>query len=336
MEKNIVHYKPFNQRVPDTQYRDLLEELLRDGKKKTSKHASLSQNQGSGHKYCHELPCRILSYDLAEGVPIIPIRDLGNMWRGAIGEVVGFINGARTLKELVNYGCPPGFWRDWVTEEKCSVWGLNEGDLGRGSYGQTLTSMPMFDISEMNFLHKFITLFKALFGIKKFDQILALERQLKENPFARTNLISTWYPPLALGDKYQDSPRNVVVAPCHGNMIQIDVMDDRSMHMTVYQRSADTPVGLGLNLAEWVAFGMMVAYIANLKFVRYSHVLPNPQIYDIQFGCVEELIARTPLPLPSLYLRPEKEKTSLKSFRKEDFVLEDYYPHPKMKIPALI
>jgi thymidylate synthase len=317
MENKLVPYKPYNQRSNDFQYEFLLTEILNKGKKKTSLHSSLSENKNSGHKYCLEIPCRILSYDLTNGVPITPVRDLGNMWKGAIGEIVAFINGARTLEDLVKYGCPEVFWKSWVTKEKCAVWGLPEGDLGTGSYGQTLTSIPTSD------------------G-KTFNQILALERQMARNPLGRTNLISTWYTPLAMGDSEQNSPRNVVVAPCHGNMVQFDVMDDLSMHMTVYQRSADTPIGLVLNLTEWIAFGMMVAYIANTKFVHYSHVLPNPQIYDIQIPDVKEMLNRTAKKLPSLYLRPNKDIKHLIDFRKEDFYLEDYYPHPKMKIPALI
>jgi len=321
MEKEIVLYKPYNQRKTDFQYEALLEKILAKGKRKTSMHANLPENKDSGHKYCLELPCEMLQYDLSNGSPIMPVRDLGNMWKGAIGEIVGFINGARTLEQLKKYGCPESFWKNWVTKEKCKVWNLEEGDLGPGSYGPMLTEMPTG-----NKFHR------------TFNQVTALQKQMRKNPFARTNLLTTWYPPLALGDKDQDSSRNVVVAPCHGNIVQFDVMDDMSMHMTVYQRSADSPVGLILNLSEWVAFGMMVAYLCDLKFEWYSHVLPNPQIYDIQIPCVKELLKRSAKNLPSLYLRPkdDREIKYLEDFRKDDFVLEDYFPHPKMKIPALI
>lgn len=317
MEKQIVHYKPQSERTPDSQYESLLLKILSQGNKKTSFHAKAEENKNTGHEYCLETQGHMLQYYLPYGVPITPIRDLSDSYKGAIGEIVGFINGARTLKELVSFGCPKIFWERWVTKEKCEVWGLSEGDLGPGSYGPMLTALPMLD------------------G-KTFNQVSALEAQMKRNPFARTNLITTWYTPLAMGDKEQGSPRNVVVAPCHGNIIQFDVMDDRTMNMTVYQRSADTPVGLVLNLSEWVAFGMMVSYIANLKFEWYTHFLPNPQIYDIQIDAVKELLERPARTLPSLYLRPNREITSLVDFRKTDFVLEDYDPHPKMFIPSVV
>ncbi len=176
----------------------------------------------------------------------------------AIGEVVAFINGARTLEDLEKYGCPKVFWDRWVTKEKCEIFGLDEGDLGGGSYGAALAAMPMPDGNH-------------------FNQIEALIKQMQRMPFLRTHMITTWYPPYALGDKEQNSPRQVVVAPCHGNIIQFNVFD-KEMHMIHYQRSADAPVGLVLNLAEWVAFGMMVAHMTGLNFTQYTHYLPNPQI----------------------------------------------------------
>jgi thymidylate synthase len=315
--KEIVPYISFSERTPDKQYELVLRDLLEKGKKKTSFHAQNNENKDSGHKYCLELPARMLQYDLSNGIPILPIRDLRTMYKGAIGEVVAFINGAQTLTELISFGCPKVFWDRWVTKEKCDIWGLEEGNLGPGSYGSILTALPLPD------------------G-RTFNQVTGLMNQMMKNPFARTNLISTWYAPYAMGDKTQGVPRQVVVAPCHGNLVQFDVMDDRTMHMTLYQRSADMPVGVVLNLTEWVAFGMMVAYMANLTFTYYSHVLPNPQMYDIQTKAVEELISRKPKKLPTLRLDPKREITSITDFRKEDFILEDYDPHEKIIIPAAV
>ena len=318
MEKSIVRYKPFSERTPDSQYSNILRQVLETGIKKTSIHASLPENQGSGHKYCLELSGLTMKYSLENGVPVTPIRNLGNLWQGAIGEIIAFINGARTLQQLEEYGCPKAFWEKWVTKDKCNSFGLEEFDLGPGSYGAILTHMPGPN------------------GEQPFNQIDALIKQMQEKPFLRTHCLSTWYAPYALGDMTQNSPRKVVVAPCHGNLVQFNVFDNKNMHMVHVQRSADTPVGLALNMVGWPAFGMMTAYMTGLNFTEYHHMLPNPQLYDVQFDIVRELIERKHLKLPSLYLRPGREIKSIYDFRKEDFYLEDYYPHAKVKIPTAI
>lgn len=310
-----IDYLPVPDRAPDTQYRDLLQKILDKGKKKESIHARLPENKDSEHKYCLELSGEMLKYDLENGVPLLPIRDIKA--KGAIGEVIAFINGARTLEDLRKFGCPDVFWDRWVTAEKCAIFGLPPGDLGGGSYGAGLTAIP-------------------LPNGEFFNQIEALIKQMKSAPHLRTHYITTWYPPKALGDKDQNSPREVVVAPCHGNVIQFNVFSNGDMDMIHYQRSADAPVGLPLNLIEWTAFGMMVAYMTGLKFKTYVHMLGNPQIYDIQIPQVQELIAREPRKLPTMHLRPNREIQKITDFRREDFVIEDYDPHEKMIVKALI
>ncbi|HSE56984.1 MAG TPA: thymidylate synthase [Candidatus Paceibacterota bacterium] len=309
------------ERTTDSQYEDLLREILENGKTKAPIHTLLPENKNSGSIYALELSGKSLTYSVANGAPITPIRNLDDpklrLWLGAIGEIVGFINGARTLKELMSYGCPEVFWKNWVTKEKCAKFGLEEGDLGPGSYGPILTAFPTAD------------------G-KTFNQVKAVVTQMQKMPYARTQTITTWYPPYALGDDEQGFPRKVVVAPCHGNFIIFNIFDGGEMHMVHDQRSADGPVGLVLNLTEWFAFGMMVAYMTGLNFTQYTHQLPNPQIYDIQIEKVKELLEREPRRLPSLYLHPKREIKSIFDFRTEDFELEDYDPHPKMKIPTLI
>lgn len=314
----IIEYKPYSERTPDTQYEDLLREILAKGKKKRAIHASLPENKESGHEYCLELPPRMLQYELSNGVPVIPLRDQSRAYQGGIAEIVAFINGARTLEELDKFGVPRVFWERWVTKEKCANFDLPEHDLGGGSYGAVLASLPTPD------------------G-KKFNQVEALIKQMQKAPHLRTHYITTWYPPLSMGDKEQGCPRKVVVAPCHGNSVQFNVFPDlKEMDMVHYQRSADVPVGLPLNLAEWVAFGMMVSYVTGIKLSTYTHVVANPQIYDIQIPQIEELLAREARKLPTLKLEPTREIKNVTDFRREDFGLEDYEPHPKMIVKAVI
>jgi thymidylate synthase len=313
---NMIPYKPYLQRGVYTAYHDLLRDVLENGLDKTTIHASLAQNQGSGHSSVRELTGKMLEFNMDEGFPVLPIRDLSRSFKGSLGEIIAFINGATTLEELESFGCPKIFWEQWVTKEKCSVWGLPEHHLGRGSYGGSLVH---FQVE----------------GGKEFDQIVALEKQLKNMPMLRTHVITTWNAALSMGDKDQGFNREVVVAPCHGNFVHFTLFPDQKIvHLTHTQRSADAPVGLAFNLIEWAALGLMVAHILGYKFTRYTHFLSNPQIYDIQFDSVKELLEREPRRLPTVKIREGCTAKSLKDFRREDFVLEDYEPHAAMIIPT--
>lgn len=312
-----VNYKPFSERTPDGQYHELLRTIRDHGNTKVPIHARLSENRGSGHHISKELTGYMLQFDMTNGFPLLPIRNLTKPFAGALGEIIGFLNGGRTLEALAAHGMPRLFWESWVTKEKCEKFGLVEGDLGIGSYGGALRTMPTPEGT--------------------FDQVLALERQMRTMPFLRTHVMSTWNPPYALGDSEQGFPRKVVVAPCHGNFIHFTLFEDtKELEMTHTQRSADAPVGLQFNLIEWPAVGMMFAHILGYTFTKYTHFLSAPHIYDLQDDAVEELLLREPRRLPTVTLEPNREVTHVFDFKPEDFKIADYEPHPWLKIPTPI
>lgn len=313
-----VKYKPYEERAPDRQYHDLLIAIREQGKNKVPIHARLEENKGSGHHNSRELTGYMLQYDLSNGFPLLPIRNLRKATMGVLGEILGFLNGGRTLEELESYGMPKFFWEAWVTKEKCANFGLEEGDLGLGSYGQTLRKMPTPD--------------------GEFDQILALERNMRARPYLRTHVMSTWNAPYALGDMEQGFPRKVVVAPCHGNFVHFILFDEeKELQMTHTQRSADAPVGLQFNLVEWAAVGMMFAHILGYTFTKYTHFLSNPHVYDVQNEAVDELLKREPRKLPTVTLEPNRKVEHVFDFKPEDFkIADDYDPHPWLKIPTPI
>ncbi|MDA1061268.1 MAG: thymidylate synthase, partial [bacterium] len=266
-----------------------------------------------------EITGAMLKFDMANGFPVLTERDLRKAFRGAIGEIVAFINGATTLEELEKFGCPRMWWEKWVSKEKCELFGLKEHDLGRGSYGGSLGKFHTRDGRE-------------------FDQVQAVQSQIRKMPFLRTHVLSTWNPPYSMGDPDQGCPREVVVAPCHGNFVHFTLFDaDKEIQMTHVQRSADVPVGLQFNIIEWAALGMMLAHILGYKFTHYTHFISNPHYYGVQNEAVEELLSREPRRFPTVTLRPNRKVERLQDFRPEDFILEDDYdPHPWLGIPTPI
>jgi len=313
----MINYKPYSERTPDTQYQDLLREIREKGIDKVPIHARLAENKNSGHQNSRELTGKALTFDLSNGFPMLTERNLTKPFKGALGEVIGFLNGAETLEELESFGMPKIWWENWVTKEKCEKFGLEEHHLGDGSYGSSLAK------------------FQTANGT--FNQVEAVMNQMKKMPFLRTHIMTTWHPALSMGDESQGFKRKVVVAPCHGNFLHFTLFDHlKELHLTHTQRSADVPVGLQFNLIEWAALGLMASHILGYKFTRYTHFLSNPHYYDIQEPSIDEIFKREPRPFPTVRIETTRKIEKLSDFRPEDFVVEDYNPHPWISIPTPI
>jgi thymidylate synthase len=301
--RKIIDYVPYEERPVSTQYHDLLERIYTEGEER-------QVIQGEAAKTVFGAQIR---YNMANGFPVITERDLSVMFKGAIGEHVGFLNGARTLEDLVSFGMPKVFWDRWVTAEKCADFGLPEGDLGDGSYGAAWAAFPTAE------------------G-KPFDQIYHVVRQIKERPDLRTHRISSWIPQYTISHSGLP-PRKVVVAPCHGEIHVMANSATKNLSVHHVQRSGDFPVGVPLNMVQYAAFGMMLAHVLGdytLKDVVYT--FSDVHIYERQYPDVVEMLNREPRRLGTMALVGAEGIVDIKDFRKANFELTDYDPHPKMKI----
>lgn len=290
-----VQYVPYEERKLNTQYQDLLSLIMDKGQEKFSPYHKQNKRRISG---------AIMRFPMAHGFPLITEREM--KMRGAIGEIIAFANGARTLDEMEKFGCPKKFWEKWVTPEKCAQFGFPPGDLGTGSYGPAWTRFPTDD------------------G-RFFNQIENLQRQLKESPNVRTNYLMPLIPYMTCTGN-EEFPRKVVVAPCHGN-VQIDAdSETKTMHLIHTQASGDVPVGLPNNMSQYAALGMMLASVIRYSFVEYVHIILDAHIYECQYPYVEEMLTRSIKKLPTVIMTSTKER--IEDYRPTDFSRTDYNPHP--------
>lgn len=243
-----------------------------------------------------------LHYKLAEGFPAITERKLSEkIWSQAVAEIIAFINGARTLDELESYGCH--WWKAWGTPEKAAKRGLEVGDLGPGSYGAAFADFPTTEGQSFN----------------QFQNIL---QQMRERPELRTHFISPWVPQYTI--RVKGRQQKVLVCPCHG-WIHLRIINNKlTLHM--FQRSADVPIGVPSNLVEYGALTMMIAQVLGLEAYEYVHSFSDAHIYVDQIDAVKEMLSREARPLPKMKMNPKIK--DLFAFRKEDFELTDYNPHP--------
>ncbi|MCH7529898.1 thymidylate synthase [Patescibacteria group bacterium] len=290
----MTFYKPFAERSPDTQYRDRLRQILDTGVRVAE------TPQGIGAITCFgELPPMV--FDLTNGAPLITERKIG-FWRKPIAEIIAFVNGIRTLDGLVSYGCD--FWEDY--RGKGTRLGLEPDDLGPGSYGGAFHDFPTPDGGVFN----------------QFEHVI---EQIKNYPSIRTHLVSPWIP-YYIG---RGGHQKAVVSPCHG-WLHFRVFGEK-LSMRMDQRSADFPIGVPSNMIQYAALLLMVAKVTGLRPWKFIHTFADAHIYENQIPKVRELLERNPRRFPTLNL--VSDNTNLFAFGSDDFLIEDYDPHPSMQIP---
>jgi thymidylate synthase len=296
-----MDYLPVDKRTPDTEYQTLLQNILETGREVKPIH---------GEKAYMKVGMQ-MRFNMKNGFPLSPLRDLTKSFPGAIGELIGFMHGAHTLEELQSYGCPKVFWERWVTKERCDIFDLPEHELGPGSYGPGWTSVPM-----PNGEH--------------FNQFKHLIKQIKDMPYLRTHLLSPWIPFFTL--QHKELKRQVVVAPCHGWVHILAYPETKEFTLHHFQRSGDVPVGVALNMIEYASLGLLLEREIGYSFTEYVHTISDAHMYESQIPYVKELLDREPRILPTVTL--DKSVTDMMDARREDFTVEDYNPHPHMIIPT--
>lgn len=150
------------------------------------------------------------------------------------------------------------------------------------------------------------------------DQISQAVNDIKHNPDSRRIIVSAW--------NVADLPR-MVLAPCHA-FFQFYVADGR-LSLQLYQRSADSFLGVPFNIASYALLTMMMAQVCGLRPGDFIHTLGDAHLYLNHLDQARLQLTRDPRPLPRMIINPEVK--DIFGFRYEDFTLEGYDPHPHIK-----
>lgn len=147
------------------------------------------------------------------------------------------------------------------------------------------------------------------------DQIANAVEMIRNNPESRRIIVSAW--------NVADID-TMALPPCHA-LFQFYVADGR-LSLQLYQRSADTFLGVPFNIASYALLLMMMAQVTGLEAGDFVHTLGDAHIYRNHFEQVQLQLTRTPRALPRMVLNPEVK--DIFAFDYEDFRLEDYDPYP--------
>ena len=180
-------------------------------------------------------------------------------------------------------------WNEWADEN---------GELGP-VYGHQWRSWPNYNGGHV-------------------DQIQDIVNALKNNPDSRRMIVSAWN--VAEVDQ-------MALPPCHC-LFQFYVANSK-LSLQLYQRSADTFLGVPFNIASYALLTMMMAQVSGLKLGDFIHTTGDTHLYLNHLEQAKEQLKRTPRTLPRMVINPNV--TSIFDFKYDDFTLEGYDPLPHIK-----
>jgi thymidylate synthase len=158
---------------------------------------------------------------------------------------------------------------------------------------------------------------------RQIDQITQVIDQIKNNPDSRRMIVSAWN--VGLVDQ-------MALPPCHA-FFQFYVANGK-LSCQLYQRSADTFLGVPFNIASYALLTMMLAQVCGLQPGEFIHTLGDAHLYSNHIEQAKLQLARDFRPLPTMKMNPAID--NLFDFTYEDFELLNYDPHPHIKAPVAI
>jgi len=241
-----------------------------------------------------------MRFDLKKGFPMLTTKKLH--LKSIIHELLWFLKGETNIEYLKENQVR--IWDEWADEN---------GDLG-----------PVYGHQWRNW------------NSDGIDQINQLIDQLKNNPNSRRMLVSAWNPSV-LPDTSVSFSENVAngkaaLPPCHA-FFQFYVADGK-LSCQLYQRSADTFLGVPFNIASYALFTMMVAQVCELELGDFIHTFGDVHLYNNHLEQANIQLQREPKHLPKMLINPDVK--DIFSFKFEDFQLIDYDPHPHIKAAVSI
>ena len=241
---------------------------------------------------CHSTFGAFLEHDLREGFPALTTKRI--FFRGVIEELAWFLRGSTNVEELRDKGVH-------IWDKNAEAFDPEGRDAG-GIYG----------FLWRHFGAEYTTC-DADYSGQGTDQIADLLKGLMEDPTSRRHIICGWSP---------NTPASL--PPCH--VLYQFYVHENTLHVQMYQRSADLFLGVPFNIASTALLTHLIAGECNMEPGTMRIILGDAHIYENHLPAVREQLGRIPKRLPTISI--VREKDELKDVRPEGIELIDYDPEP--------
>lgn len=310
--------------MADKEYLKLCEHILENGSYKEDR-------TGVGTKSIFGYQMR---FDLNSGFPLLTTKKINFnlVW----SELLWFIKGDTNIKFLLEHN--NNIWNEWAFKKWIESEEYNGSDMTNFGHRVLIDSDFAEEYrKEMNkFKEKILTdeMFSNKYGnlgnvygkqwrnFNGIDQLKNVIDQIKENPYSRRLIVSSWNP------KEVDS---MALPPCH-TLFQFYVKDNK-LSCQLYQRSADVFLGVPFNIASYSLLTILIAKECNLDLGEFVHTIGDAHIYSNHFEQVKTQMTREPYELPTIKI---SEFNSIFDLKIDDVMLENYQSHPFIKAPIAV
>jgi thymidylate synthase len=303
------------------QYLDLLEDIKSNGVKK-------SDRTGTG---TISVFGRQLRFDLSEGFPAVTTKKL--FMRGIIHELIWFLQGSSNIKYLVDNDVH--IWDEWPYKHYLIENGKDVPDSNSEKWKEGIKAFTEKIKADDKFAKKWGEL-GPVYGYqwrnwptpdgKHIDQIKNAVETIKKSPDSRRIIVSAWN--VADIDEMAKSG----LPPCH-LLFQFYVADNK-LSCQMYQRSADTFLGVPFNIASYALLTLMMAQVCGLEPGDFVHTFGDTHLYLNHLEQVDEQLSRKSYPLPKMKINPKVK--NIDDFKFEDFELVGYESHPAIYAPIAV
>jgi len=276
------------------QYLNLLQKILDEGEVKEDRTGT-----GTRSFFGHQM-----RFNLNDGFPLLTTKKI--FFKGVVHELLWFLNGSTDNNELKDNGVH--IWDEWEDES---------GDLG-----------PIYGYQWRHWLDQN--------SGESIDQIQNVIDQLRNNPSSRRIIVSAWnvadLPDESISPQDNVKNNKMALAPCHA-LFQFFVSQG-ALSCQLYQRSCDTFLGLGFNIASYSLLTHMLAQQCDLNVGDFIWTGGDVHLYLNHMEQAKEQLSRKPYELPKLNIK--RKPDSIYDYAYEDFELVNYQCHPHIKAPISI